>query len=152
MIHSFSAPESLVERTLKGVVPSPAVLQEVPIELVGHGVSFSCSQSSLALSMMNDLWVKIDNHEKIVGNFCQNFHVPLIFKTLLLKSILCVHSYGETLWDIFVVLSKGDLPFLKQSEEAVSLYFLFSEMYLFFPSSCSYHLVFARDQAYLSCI
>lgn len=83
-------------------------------ENLGRNVSQSCCssgvaykigglQSSLvmepssALYMINDTWVKIDKHEKIVGNMCQDFNVLLIIKTLIVKSFL-LYFLMEKLW------------------------------------------------------
>lgn len=85
--------------------------------------------------------LKQTSMKKIVDNFCQNFNVPLIFKMLLLKSILYICSYGETLCDIFIIFYKT-----VNQRKLFHFIYLFSEMYLFFPSLYNYHLVFARDQ------
>lgn len=77
--------------------------------------------------------------KNIVGHLCQNLNVMLIFKTLLVKTLL--FSYIKLLWrnsvicDVFVVLYNVDLPFLKHSRlEEVIFHFIFFLMRHIFPS------------------
>lgn len=79
--------------------------------------------------------------KNIVGHLCQNLNVMLIFKTLLVKTLL--FSYIKLLWrnsvicDVFVVLYNVDLPFLKHSrlEEVIFHFIFFLMRHIFFPHS-----------------